>query len=172
MEQTQNAGIGVGAQNGTDHAGHNVFHSVILSQDVLQRGSILGTVTMGNGDQIVTLRTVCFLKFPGKQADGGLSAPGFSTADKLSLVRNSDNRLDIQHGSDKCGCGIQSAAAFQVCQIVHRDPVAHSAGMLIQPGSVFFQRCAAVPESAGMPHQKAFAQRTAETVHDADVLRG
>ena len=99
VEKSQNAGAGMGAQYGSDIAGQNIFDAVFAFQNGAQHGSILRTVTVGDGDYIILLRGSVFREFSGKHPNGIFPSADFAVTDQSALFRDLDDGLDIQHGA-------------------------------------------------------------------------
>ena len=51
----------------------------------------------------------------------------------MSLVIHVQHRLDIERRTDNGCCGRHSAAAFQMVQVVHREPVAEMQTVVLYP---------------------------------------
>ena len=91
---------------------------------------------------------------------------------QVAVVVHIDDGLDVQHGTDDGGGGADAAAALQVAQVVHGDPVADVQLVLLHPGGQLFDGHAGIALVGSVPDQQTLTQSGAEGVDHVDGALG
>ena len=86
VEQHQHTGAGVGADDGANIAGDNIFNlGIHLANLLFQLRGVLGAVTVTDEHGFVVVIAAGFAEFFGNVGNGSLPAPNLVNVDEVTL---------------------------------------------------------------------------------------
>ena len=113
VEQSDDAGAGMGADDRANMVEHETLDGNFLSDHVGQQAGLVLAVAVGDVDGLLFGVGDGFLQLILQGGDGGLAAADGTDFDKTALVVHVENGLDLQHGAHHGGGLAYPAAALQ-----------------------------------------------------------
>ena len=104
-----------------------------------------------------------------QRLDGGLAAPRLAHRHQLALVGGVHDGLDGEHGAQQSGGGADTAAHFQIVQVVHGEPVADAEAVVLHPFGQLRRRETRLLLLRRQIQEQTLPQGGAEGVHHVDL---
>ena len=162
----------MGADDRANIIGEYLLYAVFFFQNTFQNLYILYAVAMADEHGVVCAGKAGLAHLLSQRFQGSLAASCFCHIDQLAFVVYMQHRLDLQHGANQCGSCADAAAPLQEHQVVNGEPHTQILLVFFHPVAQLFKTHTFVPLLAGIPHQQALAQGSAQGVDDPDLAIG
>ena len=123
-EQSKRAGTRVSADDGADRSDQFDVCAVLSLKNLLELERIVYAITVRDIRRVVCRVFDQLAVLLCQSDDSSASSACFSHADQMTFIVNMKHGLDAQQITDESNGRANTAAALEIDQIIHREPVA------------------------------------------------